>query len=81
MLPQPPGANFFDGLMGNIEKFFAAGKPPYPVERTLLTSTVLDLGMRSLKQGQQPLESKLLDVRYRAPADSGYSRGRMTRDG
>lgn len=81
VLPQPPGANFFDGLMGNIEKFFAAGKPPYPVERTLLTSTVLDLGMRSLKQGQQPLESKLLDVRYRAPADSGYSRGRMTRDG
>lgn len=80
MLPQPPGANFFDGLMGNIEKFFAAGKPPYPVERTLLTSTVLDLGMRSLKQGQQPLESKLLDVRYRAPADSGYSRGRMMRD-
>ncbi|MBA4016185.1 MAG: hypothetical protein C0483_03250 [Pirellula sp.] len=80
VLPPPPGANFFDGLMWNIEKFIESGKPPYPVERTLLTSTVLDLGMRSLKQGQKPLESKLLDVRYHAPDDSGYSRGRMTRD-
>ena len=81
VLPSPPGANFFDGLMWNIEKFIEIGKPPYPVERTLLTSSVLDLGMRSLKQGQKPLESKLLDIRYHALDDSGFSRGRMTRDG
>ncbi|MGC3968042.1 MAG: hypothetical protein QM775_11935 [Pirellulales bacterium] len=80
VLPAPPGANFFDALMWNIEKFLATGRAPYPVERTLLTSTVLDFGMRSMKQ-QKPLESPLLEVRYRAPVDSGFVRGRMTRDG
>jgi hypothetical protein len=81
VLPAPPGANFFDGLMWNIERFIATGRSPYPVERTLLTSTMLDLGMRSIKLESKPQVSELLDVRYRAPADSGFSRGRMTRDG
>ncbi|MBL9082667.1 MAG: hypothetical protein JNK76_12715 [Planctomycetales bacterium] len=81
VLPAPPGANFFDGLMWNIERFIATGRAPYPVERTLLTSTMLDLGMRSIKRESKPQESELLDVRYRAPSDSGFSRGRMTREG
>ena len=37
-LPPPPGADFFDALVSNIEKFFETGKSPYPVERTLLTT-------------------------------------------
>jgi hypothetical protein len=80
-LPPPPGARFFDPLVWNIEKFFASGKPPYPVERTLLTSTVLDLALRSLAEGSKPVMDAALDVRYPAPADSGFFRGTWTDSG
>lgn len=78
VLPPPPGARFFDGLTLNIERFFATGRPPYPVERTLLTSTALDLGLRSLHDGGTPVTSPALDIRYQAPADDGHMRGRFT---
>lgn len=81
VLPQPPAAKFFDALTWNIERFLRAGRPPYPVERTLLTSTVLDFAMHSLKAGGAPQQSELLDISYRAPADSGYFRGRFTSEG
>lgn len=77
-LPAPPGAKYFDALTYNIERMFATGKPSYPVERTLLTSTVLDLAMHSLAGGGKPQQSDALDIRYKAPLDSGYFRGRYT---
>jgi hypothetical protein len=78
VLPPPPGARFFDGLTWNIERFFADGKPPYPVERTLLTSTLLDLGLHSLHDGGRPISSSALQIRYESPADDGHERGRFT---
>lgn len=77
VLPPPPGARFFDALTWNIERFFTAGKPPYPVERTLLTSTLLDLGLHSLHDGGAPIESAALNIRYQAPKDDGHERGRF----
>jgi len=74
-LPAPPGARYFSALSFNIEKLFATGKPPYPVERTLLTGTVLDYGMRSLAAGSKRMEDGALEVSYAAPADSGYFKG------
>ena len=74
-LPPPPGAKFFDPLTFNIEKFLAAGAPPYPVERTLLTSTMLDLALRSQHDGGKPVSSPALDIRYTPPASSGFFRG------
>lgn len=74
-LPAPPGARFFDPLTFNIEKLFATGKSPYPVERTLLTSTILDHAMHSLKNGSAVVSDASLKVAYRAPADSGFFRG------
>lgn len=74
-LPAPPGARFFDPLTFNIEKFFATGSPPYPVERTLLTSTMTDLAMRSLKGGSKIIADPALGVTYSAPVDSGFFRG------
>jgi hypothetical protein len=77
-LPAPPGARFFDPLTANIEKFFTTGKPPYPVERTLLTSTLLDLALHSLHDGSKRIEDSALDIHYQPPADSGFFRGRYT---
>ncbi|MBS0203453.1 MAG: hypothetical protein JSS49_11175 [Planctomycetes bacterium] len=74
-LPAPPGARFFDPLTYNIEKFFASGRSPYPVERTLLTSTMTDLAMQSLHEGGKIISNPALGVKYSAPADSGFFRG------
>ncbi len=74
-LPRPPGARFFDPLTYNIEQFFQSGKPTYPVERTLLTSTMLDLGLHSLKDGSKPVGGAALEIKYQAPASSGFFRG------
>lgn len=78
VLPQPPGARFFDPLTYNIEQFFATGKAPYPVERTLLTSTVLDLALHSLKDDSATVASEALDIRYQPPANDGHFKGRWT---
>jgi hypothetical protein len=74
-LPPPPGARFFDPLTWHIEQFFNTGQPPYPIERTLLTSTVLDLGMRSFKEGSKVMTSPALAIRYQPPVSSGFFRG------
>jgi hypothetical protein len=76
-LPGPPGAHFFDPLVFNIEKLFSTGTSPYPVERTLLTTTVLDFAMRSLQAGGKRMEDVALHVSYRTPEDSGFFRGRF----
>lgn len=74
-LPPPPGASFFNPLTWNIESFFQTGKPTYPVERTLLTSTVLDIALHSQKDGGKPISSPALDIRYQAPESTGFFRG------
>jgi hypothetical protein len=77
-LPQPPGARFFDALVVQLEKFFETGEAPYPVERTLLTTGILDAVMRSHQRGGVRVETpELLEVRYTAPADSGFLRGNI----
>jgi hypothetical protein len=75
-----PGiGKFFDALNWNIEKMLA-GKPPYPVERTLMTSTILDFAVHSRKEKGTPKESEYLDIKYQAPEDSGFLRGHIARD-
>lgn len=74
-LPPPPGAKFFDGLVMNIEKFLENGRSPYPVERTLLTSGVLDFAMTSHAKRGERIETPELDIRYTAGVDSGFVRG------
>ena len=74
-MPPPPGAKYFDGLVANIEKLFNTGQSPYPVERTLLTSGILDFALESHHRRGARIETPELDVRYMAPADSGFLRG------
>ncbi len=76
-LPPPPGARFFDAQVANLEKFLDSGKAPYPVERTLLTTGILDAVMHSHQRGGVRVETPELEVRYTAPADSGFLRGNI----
>jgi hypothetical protein len=74
-LPSPPGAKYFDCLAANIEKLLETGRSPYPVERTLLTGGILDEIMESHHRNGARIETPELEVRYAAPADSGFCRG------
>jgi hypothetical protein len=74
-LPAPPGAAFFNPLTWHIERFFRTGTPPYPVERTLLTSTVLDFACRAAAEKKETVASDALNIRYEPPESSGFFRG------
>ena len=73
-LPPPPGAAFLEALARHVEAFMDTGKPPYPVERTLLTSGILDYALESRVQ-KKKLETPDLDISYAPPKDSGFMRG------
>jgi hypothetical protein len=77
-LPPPPGARFFDALTFQIEQFFVQRRAPYPVERTFLTTTLLDLALQSLQEGGKEIASPALDIRYAPPESSGFFRGPVT---
>jgi hypothetical protein len=74
-LPPPPGAAFLQALTVKIEDFLATGKPPYPVERTMLTGGILDWALEARVKGQKRMETADLDVSYEPPKDSGFLRG------
>jgi hypothetical protein len=58
--------NLFKALSHAIQAHFRAGKAPYPVERTLLTSGILDAAMDSRQAGNKLLDTPQLDVHYAA---------------
>jgi hypothetical protein len=73
-LSPEPNVTYSACLVDKIEELFATGKAPYPVERTLLVSGVLESCLTSRQQGQKRLETPHLNVRYRAPRQSQYAR-------
>ena len=73
-LPPPPGAKFFNALTYRIEQFFLTGQPPYPIERTLLTSTLCEFAMRS-KHAGGAIDDAAMRIAYQPPASGGFMRG------
>ena len=64
----------FGTLVKNIEEMFETGRPPYPVERTMLTSGILDFGLESRFRGYIKLDTpQLARVRYQANSASHFS--------
>lgn len=71
-LPPTPNVTYSAALMSKAEETFLTGKPPYPVERTLLTGGLVEAGMKSLASGKR-IETPYMNVRYQAPRESTFS--------
>jgi hypothetical protein len=71
-LPPNPNVVYSAALMSKAEEMFVTGKAPYPVERTLLTSGLVQAGLQSLAAGKR-LETPHLAVRYQAPRESLFA--------
>jgi len=69
-----PNVNYSASLTAKIEQMFMTRTAPYPVQRTLLTSGILEAGMTSRSHLNQRLETPQLAVRYQPPAESQYAR-------
>ena len=68
-------SNNFSMLVHGITQMISTGKPPYPVDRTLLVSGALAGLMDSGFQNGKRLETPELGIRYSAPAKSWYAPG------
>jgi hypothetical protein len=64
-LQQPDPFAHFAYLVRAIEAMVLTSHPPYPVERTLLTTGVLDAVMISRAEKNRVVETPYLDIRYR----------------
>ena len=74
LLTPVPNVTYSACLVSKIEEMFASGKAPYPVERTLIVSGMLESCLDSRLKGQVRLETPHLNVRYQAPAKSQHAR-------
>ena len=53
----------FSYLTLNIQKFIVTGKPPVPIERNLLISGIIDMGIRSLAE-RKGKKTPFLNINY-----------------
>ena len=71
-LPPNPNVTYSAVLMSKVEHMFLTGQPPYPVERTLLTTGLVAAAMRSLASQDKKIKTPHLAVRYTPRAESTF---------
>ena len=74
LLTPVPNVTYSACLVSKIEQMFATGVAPYPVERTLIVSGMLESCLTSKVQDHKRLETPHLSVKYQAPAQSQHAR-------
>jgi hypothetical protein len=72
LLTPEPNVTYSACLMHKVEEMFATGVAPYPVDRTLLVSGILESCLTSNAQGHARLETPHLAVAYKAPVKSQF---------
>ncbi|MCB1089661.1 MAG: hypothetical protein KDM63_21655, partial [Verrucomicrobiae bacterium] len=72
-LPPTPNVVYSAALMNNVEQMFLTGEAPYPVERTLLTSGLVEACLHSLKNGTAE-KTPHLEFAYHSPQESTFWR-------
>jgi len=68
-LPPTPNVAYSAALMSKAEEMFMTGVAPYPIERTLLTTGLVEAGVQSLAK-EKKIETSHLAVEYEAPRKS-----------
>ena len=66
--------NFFNPLCHHMERMIETGQPPYPVERTLLTTGLTAAGIESLWLDQKLLDTPHLAIKYQVGEESTFRR-------
>ena len=74
LLTPDPNVTYSACLMHKAEQMFVTGAAPYPVERTLLVSGILEGCLTSKIQNHARLETPHLGVAYKAPRESQFAR-------
>ncbi|MCC6391819.1 MAG: hypothetical protein IT167_14560 [Bryobacterales bacterium] len=74
LLTPVPNVTYSACLIGKVEEMFSTGRAPYPVDRTLIVSGILEACLTSRHEGQKRMETPHLAVRYKAPAQSQHCR-------
>lgn len=72
-LPPTPDATDTACLAAKIEQMFITRSAPYPAQRTLLTSGMLEACLDSKRRLNQRLETPHLALSYQPPAESQYA--------
>ena len=74
LLPPNPNVAYSTCLMHHVETMIETGRAPYPVERTLLVSGILESCLESKLQSHRRLDTPHLAVRYQPPRESCFCR-------
>jgi hypothetical protein len=73
-LSPDPNVTYSACLASKIEQMIVSGVAPYPVERTLLVSGMLESCLDSRVKGHVKIDTPHLAVSYQAPRESQYCR-------
>ncbi len=73
-LPPVPNVAYSAELMAKAEATFMTGKSPCPLERTLLTTGLVEACVQSVSKGQARIETPHLAIEYAVSPESTWAR-------